>query len=76
MNIPPLLQGCSRTVERVGSLKLAFHSFHGPAFPRLTFLLGFSSFLLPLESPSKAIGFGSGLEDVRSIGDAIQQGFA
>ena len=56
-------------------LKLAFHAFHGPAFPRLVFLLWFGSFLLPIESPSKAIRFSSGFEDVRSVGDAVQQGF-
>src|SRR3954451_11210240 len=72
---PAGVAGCSRTVGRVERLKLAFHAFHRPAFPRLVFLLCFGSFLLPLESPSEAIRFSSGFEDVRSVGDAIQQSF-
>jgi hypothetical protein len=32
---PAVFAGFPRTVERVGSLLLAFHAFHGPAFPQL-----------------------------------------
>ena len=71
MSIPPVLRDVQGRWGRVESLKLAFHAFHGPAFPRLILLLWFASFLLPLESPSKAIRFSSGFEDVRSVGDAI-----
>src|SRR3954463_6152525 len=53
-------------------------------FPRLStgrhfhgsFLCCFGSFLLSIESPSKAVRFGSGFQDVRPVGDTIQQCFA
>ena len=32
-----LLARFPRAVERVGSLRLAFHAFHSPAFPQLSF---------------------------------------
>ena len=61
----------------MGSLVLAFHAFHGPSFPRLHLsVVGFASFLLPFERPPETIRFGAGFEDVRSIGDAVQQRFA
>ncbi len=58
-----------------GKAEVGFPCFPQARISTAPLLLCFGSFLLPLESPSKAIRFSSGFEDVRSIGDAIQQGF-
>jgi hypothetical protein len=55
---------------RLSMLSTGRH-FHG-----LLVCCCFSSFLLSCESPPEAIGFGSGLEDVRSVGDSVQQRLA
>lgn len=69
--------GFPRAVGRVGSLILAFQAFHGPAFPQLFGLLGrFSSFLLSVHRSAEAIRLRAGLQNVRTVSNAIQQRLA
>jgi hypothetical protein len=73
---PPGFAGFPRTVGRVESLGLAFHAFHGPAFPQLPGpLRRFSSFLLSVHRPTESVRFRAGFQDVGSICNAIQQRF-
>jgi hypothetical protein len=62
-----------RFPSAVENLPLVFQAFHGPTFPQSTF---FGSFLVLLGRATEAVRFSSGLQDVRSIRDAIKQRFA
>ena len=62
-------------VGRVGKRVLLFHAFHGPGIYTAVFALA-AAFLFFLCGPLEAVAVFSGVDDVRLIGNAIDQRLA
>ena len=75
MKISPSLRDFQGAVERGENPLWVFHAFHGPGIYTAVFALA-AAFLFFLCGPLEAVAVFSGVDDVRLIGNAIDQRLA